>query len=52
MEQFYSYISGDDNNDEDFLVDNVNLQKASSSEGSDSNAVENCANVIFPVPKS
>ena len=47
-----SYITGDDNDDEDFSVANVNLQKASSSESSDSNAAEHCANAISPVPKS
>ena len=52
LEQSETYISGDSSNDEDFCVDNVNLQKASSSESSDNNAVEHCANVISPVPKS
>ena len=51
-EQLDSYISNDDRNDEDFRVDDVNLQKESSSESSDSNAVEHCVNVISPVPKS
>ena len=46
LEQLDTYISDDDSNDEDFRVDNVNLQKALSSESSDSNA-----NVISPVPK-
>ena len=48
-EQLDSYISNDDRNDEDFRVDDVNLQKESSSESSDSNAVEHCVNVISPV---
>ena len=51
QEQFDSYIKGDDKNDEDFRVDNVNLRKTSS-ESSDSNAVEHCVNVIVSVPKS
>ena len=49
LEQLDSYISGDDSNNEDFRVDNVNLQKASSFESSDSNIVEHCVNVISPV---
>ena len=44
--------SADDSKDEDFYDDNVNLQKASTSESSENNAVEHCANVISPIPKS
>ena len=40
LEQLDSYINGDDSNDEDFRVDNVNLRKASFSESNDNNAVE------------
>lgn len=53
LEQLDSDISGDDSNDEDFRLDNVNLQNSSSSESSDSDAVEHSTNVISPViPKS
>ena len=53
QEQWDSDIGDDDSNDEDFRVDNVNLQNASSSESSVSDALEYSANVIFPViPKS
>ena len=52
LEQLHSYISGCDSSDEDFRVDNVNLQKASSPDSSDSNDIEHCINVISPVPES
>ena len=52
LEQLDTYISGDESNNDDFQIDNVNLQKASSSKNSDSNHMEHCANVVSPVPKS
>ena len=51
LEQLDSYISDDDSNDEDFCVDNINLQKASSSKSSDSKAGDHCINVISPIRK-
>ena len=52
LEQLDTYIRVDDSNVEDFHADDVNIQKASSSERIDSNPVEHCANVISLVPKS
>ena len=53
LEQLDSDISGDDNYDEDFRVDNMNLENISCSENSDRDIVERSANVISPVnPKS
>ena len=53
LEQLDSDISSNDRNDKDFPVDNVNLQNASSSKISDSDAVGHSANVIhLDIPKS
>ena len=46
LEQLDSDIFGDDIDDEDFRVDNANLQNALPSENNDSYAVEHSANVL------